>query len=63
MAEINLVEAVNLALAWELAHAEQVGPPALETMFDDVYAELTPQLREQRAYLMASPRAKQGHGA
>jgi 2-oxoisovalerate dehydrogenase E1 component alpha subunit len=45
-----------------LAHAEKVGPPALETMFDDVYAQPTPQLVEQRAYLLGSPRAKTGHG-
>ncbi len=45
-----------------LAAAEHLGAPALETMFDDVYAELTPQLEEQKAYLMASPRAKPLHG-
>ena len=46
----------------ELAIAEQTGVPELSTMFDDVYAELTPQLREQRDYLLNSPRAKPMHG-
>jgi len=44
-----------------LASAEQIGAPALATMFDDVYAELTPRLIEQKAYLAGSPRAKTGH--
>jgi 2-oxoisovalerate dehydrogenase E1 component alpha subunit len=38
--------------------AEKVGPPALETMFDDVYGSLTPGLEEERAELLAAPRAQ-----
>jgi len=38
--------------------AEKLGPPALPTMFDDVFGALTPQLEEQRAELLASPRAQ-----
>jgi pyruvate dehydrogenase E1 component alpha subunit len=45
-----------------LKHAETLGPPALETMFDDVFGELTPQLEEQKAECLAGPRAKSGHG-
>ncbi len=45
-----------------LAHAEKLGPPAVSTLFDDVYAELTPQLEEQKAYLLGSPRARPLHG-
>jgi 2-oxoisovalerate dehydrogenase E1 component alpha subunit len=37
--------------------AEREPPPSLESMFDDVYAELTPNLEEQRAELLAGPRA------
>ena len=44
-----------------LAASEKLGPPALETMFDDVYGELTPQLEEQKAHLLASPRPKPSH--
>jgi pyruvate dehydrogenase E1 component subunit alpha len=45
-----------------LKHAETLGPPAVETMFDDVFAELPPHLAEQRAELLALPRHKPGHG-
>jgi 2-oxoisovalerate dehydrogenase E1 component alpha subunit len=42
--------------------AESTPTPSLESMFDDVFAELPWHLREQRAELLAGPRAK-GHGA
>jgi 2-oxoisovalerate dehydrogenase E1 component alpha subunit len=45
-----------------LRHAEQVGPPAVETMFDDVFADLPPHLSEQRAELLALPRVQSSHG-
>jgi pyruvate dehydrogenase E1 component alpha subunit len=38
--------------------AEKLGPPSLSTMFDDVFGALTPQLEEQRAELLAAPRAQ-----
>ena len=44
-----------------LQEAEALPPPAIETMFDDVYEELTPALREQRAYLLAQARTKNPH--
>jgi hypothetical protein len=31
-------------------------------MFDDVFAEVPPHLQEQKAELLALPRAKTGHG-
>jgi hypothetical protein len=31
-------------------------------MFDDVFAEIPPHLAEQKAELLALPRAKSGHG-
>jgi 2-oxoisovalerate dehydrogenase E1 component alpha subunit len=37
--------------------AEKLAPPALPTMFDDVFAAPTSSLEEQRAELLASPRA------
>jgi 2-oxoisovalerate dehydrogenase E1 component alpha subunit len=37
--------------------AEKLGPPALSTMFDDVYGAPPRQLAEQREELLASPRA------
>jgi 2-oxoisovalerate dehydrogenase E1 component alpha subunit len=41
--------------------AEAAPPPSLETMFDDVYAKLPWHLEEQRAQLLASPRAPASH--
>jgi pyruvate dehydrogenase E1 component alpha subunit len=43
-----------------IAVAEKIAPPALETMFEDVFAEPPWHLREQREALVAGPRAK-GH--
>jgi 2-oxoisovalerate dehydrogenase E1 component alpha subunit len=37
--------------------AEEAPPPSLESMFEEVYAELPWHLREQRAELMSGPRA------
>lgn len=48
--EAEIREAVEIA--------EKTAPPALETMFDDVYAELPWNLVEQREQLMKGPRYK-----
>jgi pyruvate dehydrogenase E1 component alpha subunit len=45
-----------------LKHSEEVAPPELSTMFDDVFKEPTQQLLDQKAYLLASPRVKNPHG-
>jgi pyruvate dehydrogenase E1 component alpha subunit len=44
-----------------IARQEQIGPPALSTLFEDVYAEPTWLLDEQRAYLEAQPRSTNPH--
>ena len=44
-----------------IKEVEALPPPSRESLFDDVYAELPWHLREQRAELLAGPRAK-GHG-
>jgi pyruvate dehydrogenase E1 component alpha subunit len=44
-----------------VAAAERTPAPALETMFEDVYAKVPWHLAEQRAELVAGPRAP-GHG-
>ena len=44
-----------------LKHAEHVGAPPVESMFDDVFAETPAHLKEQREYLMQFPRAQGGH--
>jgi len=43
-----------------VANAEKIPAPALETMFEDVFADPPWHLQEQRAALLAGPRAK-GH--
>jgi pyruvate dehydrogenase E1 component alpha subunit len=44
-----------------IARQEAIGPPALETLIDDVYEEPTWLLREQLAELAAAPRARSPH--
>jgi pyruvate dehydrogenase E1 component alpha subunit len=44
-----------------IARQEAVPPPALETLFDDVYEHPTPRLREQLAELAAAPRVRAPH--
>jgi 2-oxoisovalerate dehydrogenase E1 component alpha subunit len=45
-----------------VAAAENAAPPALETMFEDVYQQLPWHLVEQRQALLTGPRATKGHG-
>lgn len=45
-----------------IERAEKTAPPALETMFDDVFKEKPWHLREQFAELSRGPRAKGHHG-
>jgi 2-oxoisovalerate dehydrogenase E1 component alpha subunit len=42
--------------------AEKKPPPALETMFEDVFGKLPWHLEEQKAQLLAGPRAPSAHG-
>jgi pyruvate dehydrogenase E1 component alpha subunit/2-oxoisovalerate dehydrogenase E1 component alpha subunit len=44
-----------------IARQEAIGPPALETLIDDVYEQPTQFLREQLAELAAGPRARSPH--
>jgi pyruvate dehydrogenase E1 component subunit alpha len=54
--------AITDELAAAIKHAGALGNPPVESLFDDVFAELPPHLKEQRAELLALPRAKSGHG-
>jgi 2-oxoisovalerate dehydrogenase E1 component alpha subunit len=49
---------IDAELRAAVAAAEATPPPALETMFDDVFAEVPWHLVEQRRALLAGPRAK-----
>ncbi|MGZ5966275.1 MAG: thiamine pyrophosphate-dependent dehydrogenase E1 component subunit alpha [Polyangiales bacterium] len=59
--QTELEEQASAELAECVKAAEKAPTPSLESMFDDVYAELPWHLREQREELLAGPRAK-GHG-
>ena len=52
---------VDAELKAAIQAAEKTPPPALESMFDDVFGELPWHLREQREQLLRGPRAKK-HG-
>ncbi|MBI4955073.1 MAG: 3-methyl-2-oxobutanoate dehydrogenase [Myxococcales bacterium] len=60
-AEQRLEDELNAAIAEAVAEAEPLEPPARESLFDDVYAELPWHLREQRALMLAEPAAA-AHG-
>jgi 2-oxoisovalerate dehydrogenase E1 component alpha subunit len=60
--QTELEERVAAELQECVKSAEKAPPPPLESMFEEVYGELDWNLREQRAELLAGPRAK-GHGA
>ncbi len=59
--EKQLGERYNQEITDALAASDATPPPAVETMFDDVYEELPWNLREQRDYLMAQARTKSPH--
>src|SRR5262249_6733894 len=49
-----LEQALNAEIAAAITAVEPLGPPARETLFDDVYAELPWHLAEQKAELLRS---------
>jgi len=61
-ADARLEEELNAQIAAAIAEVERFGPPARETLFDDVYAELPWHLCEQREELLRLPPAP-AHGA
>ena len=59
--ERDITEKYNQDITDALAAADQLGAPAIETMFDDVYEELPWHLREQRDWLMQQARTRSPH--
>jgi pyruvate dehydrogenase E1 component alpha subunit/2-oxoisovalerate dehydrogenase E1 component alpha subunit len=57
-----IVARIEAEIEAAIAEVEPIGPPGRETMFEDVYAELPPHLREQAATFLALPPAPSGHG-
>jgi pyruvate dehydrogenase E1 component alpha subunit/2-oxoisovalerate dehydrogenase E1 component alpha subunit len=61
-ADTALEQELNAEIAAAVAEVEALGPPARETLFDDVYAELPWHLVEQRAELLRTPPAPSHDG-
>jgi pyruvate dehydrogenase E1 component alpha subunit len=56
-----LADRIEAEVRDTIGRQEAVGAPALETLFEDVFEEPTPRLREQLAELVAAPRARNPH--
>ncbi|MCA9580209.1 MAG: thiamine pyrophosphate-dependent dehydrogenase E1 component subunit alpha [Myxococcales bacterium] len=59
--EESLKDQVEKELRACIDHAEKVAPPALASMFEDVFEEVPWHLEEQREALLQGPRAKGHH--
>ena len=59
--EKTATDKYNAAITAALAEADKLPPPPIETIFDDVYAELPWHLAEQREWLLAQTRTKSPH--
>lgn len=59
--EAGIVERHNQAISDAMARAEKLGPPPLETMFEEVYEEMPWHLSEQREWLLRQARTKSPH--
>lgn len=60
--DLELEQKLQAQIGDAIAAVEPLGPPARETLFDDVYAELPWHLAEQREELLKTPPAP-AHGA
>jgi pyruvate dehydrogenase E1 component alpha subunit/2-oxoisovalerate dehydrogenase E1 component alpha subunit len=60
--DASLEQELNAEIAAAIAAVEPLGPPARETLFDDVYADLPWHLAEQREELLRSAPAPSPHG-
>src|SRR5215510_1808084 len=56
-----IAQRIEIEVRDAIARQEAIPPPALETLFDDVYEQPTPRLREQLAELAAAPRTRAPH--
>lgn len=50
--EADVIERSTNAIAKAIEEAEKLPPPPIESMFDDVYAELLPEQKEQLEYML-----------
>jgi 2-oxoisovalerate dehydrogenase E1 component alpha subunit len=59
--EAEIVQKHESEITRAHAVADKLGPPPLESMFDDVYEEIPWNLRQQRDWLLAQPRTRPPH--
>ena len=59
--ESDIVEKYNQRISDALGAAEKLGPPPVESMFDEVYEEMPWHIREQRDWLLRQDRTKSPH--
>lgn len=59
--QTELEEQLDQTFRRAVAVSEATPPPSLESMFDDVYAQLPWHLKEQRDQLLRGPRAPKSH--
>jgi pyruvate dehydrogenase E1 component alpha subunit len=57
----EMAAAMEVEVRASIARQEEVGPPPVESLFDDVFEEPTWLLREQREQLLAMARTKSPH--
>jgi pyruvate dehydrogenase E1 component alpha subunit len=60
-AEKEIADKYNQQITDALAAVDSTPPPAIETMFDDVYEEIPWHIQEQKAWLMQQARTKSPH--
>jgi 2-oxoisovalerate dehydrogenase E1 component alpha subunit len=59
--EAEITERYNQAITDALAEVDRLGPPPVESMFDDVYEHMPWHIAEQKAWVMAQERTKSPH--
>ena len=59
--EAGITERHNQAISDALAAADKLGPPPIESMFEEVYEEMPWHIAEQRDWLLRQARTKSPH--
>ena len=57
--EAQLQEELNVQITQAIKEAEAAPPPPIESLFEDVYSEMPPHLKEQLAYLRSFTKPRQ----
>jgi 2-oxoisovalerate dehydrogenase E1 component alpha subunit len=59
--ETGIIEKHNQAISDAMTRAEKLGPPPIESMFEEVYEEMPWHLKEQQQWLLEQARTKSPH--